>query len=104
MTFAIKALFFILILIGSVATSFAFESTSTNYFSNHNFQIYKIKEKHYEFFLPYNITSSKIQNMTVDCPSQSMIINLAPVNTNGTLTVSLPRSLLDVKTQTGDDN
>ena len=73
-------------------------------FSNHNLQIYKIKEKNYEFFLPYSITNSKIQNMTVDCQSMSMMIYLASVSANGTLTISLPRSLLDVKTQTGDND
>lgn len=76
----------------------------TNYFSNPDFQIYKIKEKNYEYFLPYHITNSKIQNMTVDCQSLSMMIYLASASANGTLTISLPRSLLDVKTQTGDND
>jgi len=96
----------------TISKSFQFQINDVNEtstqkstdFSNHNLQIYKIKEKNYEFFLPYTITNSKIQNMTVDCPSMSMIIHLASTSANGTLTIGLPRSLLDIKTQTGGDD
>ena len=96
----------------TISKSFQFQINDVNEtstqkstdFSNHNLQTYKIKEKNYEFFLPYTITNSKIQNMTVDCPSMSMIIHLASTSANGTLTIGLPRSLLDIKTQTGGDD
>lgn len=96
----------------TISKSFQFQINDVNEtstqkstdFSNHNLQTYKIKEKNYEFFLPYTITNSKIQKMTVDCPSMSMIIHLASTSANGTLTIGLPRSLLDIKTQTGGDD
>lgn len=94
----------LLILVGFDGTVFALEPESTNYFSNPDFQIYKIKEKQYEFFIPYSITYTKVQNIVLDCPSRSMVIYLEPASKNGTLTISIPRSLLDTKISENQDD
>lgn len=84
-------------------TTFGSESSHVNYFSNSEFQIYKIKEKHYEFFLPYSVSNAEIENMIMDCPSLSMVINIKSVSEDGKLTISIPRSLLDAKLGSMDD-
>lgn len=93
----------ILVLIGFAGTVFALESESS-YFSNPDFQKYRIQEKQYEFFISYSIIDTKIKNITLDCPSRSMIIYLEPATKNGILTISIPRTLLDTKISDNQDD
>ena len=77
---------------------------STDYFSNPDFEIYKIKEQRHEFFIPYSITNTKLYNLTIDCPSRVMVLDIEPTKTEGILTIVIPRLLLDSKYGYEDDS
>jgi len=93
-----------LILIGLAGTVFALEPKTTDYFSNLDFEIYSINEQSHTFFIPYSITNSKINDITMDCPSRAMVIDIDPAKETGTLTIVLPRTLLDSRYGSNDDS
>lgn len=93
-----------LVLIGIAGTIFALEPKHADYFSNSDFEIYNINEQRHTFFIPYSISNSKINNITMDCPSRAMVIDIDPAKEAGTLTIAIPRTLLDSRYGLNDDS
>jgi hypothetical protein len=98
------AIVLILILVGSVGSSFGFEPTYVNYFSNPEFQVYKIQEKYYEFFIPYKISNAKLESMIIDCKSLALLVYLNGDNAYGEFTINIPRKLIDTQKLSEDRN
>ena len=99
-----KYLVIFLVFIGFADTLFALEPESEDYFSNPDFKIYNINEQKHTFFIPYSITNSKINDITIDCPSRAIVIDIEPAKESGALVFVLPRALLDSKYGTNDDS
>ncbi len=55
------------------------------------------------FDVPYTIFGGTVTNVSANPADNSLTISIRPVN-YGTITLSLPRSLLDAKTSNGDDS
>ncbi len=92
----------LLLFVGGI-TVFGLEPKYVDYFSNPEFQIYKIQEKYYEFSIPYKISNAKIDRMNIDCASFALLVYLNNTNANGNLTLNIPRKLLDYKIDNQDD-
>ncbi|MGI0102140.1 MAG: PEFG-CTERM sorting domain-containing protein [Nitrosotalea sp.] len=80
-------------------TTFAFTATTTPI--NDTFQV-KIPNSQQTFNVPYTIFGGSVTNMSVNASSLSLTVSILSVN-YGTITLSLPRSLLDAKTSDGTD-
>lgn len=81
-------------------TTFAF--TSTTIPTNGIFQV-QIPNNHQVFNVPYTIFGGSVMNMSVDALNPSLTVSILSVN-YGSITISLPRSLLDAKTSNGIDD
>ena len=59
----------------------------------------------YSFFVPYSISGGSISSVSSDPAMPSLLFNVSPAAT-GTLTIQIPRNLLDAKAQgsTADDD
>lgn len=84
-------------ILGFTGSASAFEPSYTNYFSNSEFQIYKIYENAYEFSIPYNISNAELDKIDIDCNSTTLIVYLDKVAVDGNLVINIPRALLDMK-------
>jgi hypothetical protein len=81
-------------------TTFAF--TATTIPINDTFQV-QIPNNHQIFNVPYTIFGGSVTNMSVNALNPSLNVSILSVN-YGTITLSLPRSLLDAKTSNGTDD
>ncbi|MFZ1076264.1 MAG: PEFG-CTERM sorting domain-containing protein [Nitrosotalea sp.] len=80
-------------------TTFAFTATTAPI--NDTFQV-QIPNNSQIFNVPYTIFGGSVTNMSVNALNPSLTVSILPVN-YGTITLSLPRSLLDAKTSNGTD-
>lgn len=80
-------------------TTFAFTATTTPV--NDTFQV-QIPNNHQIFNVPYTIFGGSVMKMSVDTSNPSLTVSILSVN-YGTITLSLPRSLLDAKTSNSID-
>ena len=55
------------------------------------------------FGVNYTITGGTVKDMTIDAPSFSLIVSINST-TDGTITLQIPRSLVDAKTNSGQDD
>jgi len=77
--------------------------SSSNYFSNPEFKIYKVQENSYEFSIPYKISNAELDRIIVDCDSTAILVYFDNIGTNGNLVINIPRALLDAKIGEQDD-
>ena len=95
------------LLIGvTISLAFASETELVDHFSNTEFQIYLIKEQHYEFFIPYSVSppnTANLKNFDLMCESTSIVIELDSVRNNNKFTISIPRDMINPKTNGNDD-
>ncbi|HET6458652.1 MAG TPA: hypothetical protein VFG24_07215 [Nitrosopumilaceae archaeon] len=54
------------------------------------------------FGISYTITNGTVKDATIDAQSASLVISINTTN-DGTITLQIPRSLVDAKTSTGED-
>lgn len=80
-------------------TTFAFTATTTPI--SGTFQV-QISNNPQIFNVPYTIFGGSVMKMSVDTSNPSLTVSILSVN-YGTITLSLPRSLLDAKTSNGID-
>ena len=80
-------------------TTFAFTATTTPI--SDTFQV-QIPNNPQIFNVPYTIFGGSVMKMSVDTSSHSLTVSVSSVN-YGTITLSLPRTLLDAKTSNGMD-
>ncbi|MGB9003009.1 MAG: hypothetical protein WCC52_04300 [Nitrosotalea sp.] len=80
-------------------TTFAFTATTVPV--NDTFQV-QIPNNRQIFNVPYTIFGGSVTNMSVNALNPSLTVSVLPVN-YGTITLLLPRSLLDAKTSNGTD-
>lgn len=80
-------------------TTFAFTATTTPI--SDTFQV-QIPNNPQIFNVPYTIFGGSVMKMYVDTSNPSLTVSILSVN-YGTITLSLPRSLLDAKTSNGID-
>lgn len=80
-------------------TTFAFTATTTPI--SDTFQV-QIPNNSQTFNVPYTIFGGSVTKMSIDASNPSLTILISSVN-YGTITLSLPRSLLDAKTSNGID-
>ena len=73
------------------------EGQCANVLSNPEHQVYAVNVNSHEFSIPYRITDSILEKITVDCNSTAMIIQLEQTGNNATLAIDIPRTLLDIQ-------
>jgi predicted secreted protein with PEFG-CTERM motif len=81
-------------------TTFAFASSIipiSNYF------VVKDPSSQQTFSVNYTISGAKVKDMTIDTQSISLIVSLNSTS-DGTIVLQIPRSLIDAKTNTGQDD
>src|SRR5487761_1334989 len=81
-------------------TTFAFQSTPT--IISNVFQL-KAPNSQQTFNVNYTINGGTINTMTIDAQSLSVIVSVNSTS-DGTVTLQLPRSLIDAKTSSGQDD
>ncbi len=81
-------------------TTFAFRSTPT--VTNNVFQL-KDPNSQQTFNVNYTISGGTINSMTIDAQSLSVIVSVNSTS-DGTVTLQLPRTLIDAKTSSGQDD
>ncbi|SMH72463.1 PEFG-CTERM sorting domain-containing protein [Candidatus Nitrosotalea okcheonensis] len=81
-------------------TTFAFQSTPT--IISNAFQL-KDPNSQQTFNVNYTINGGTINTMTIDAQSLSVIVSINSTS-DGTVTLQLPRSLIDAKTSSGQDD
>jgi predicted secreted protein with PEFG-CTERM motif len=81
-------------------TTFVFHNTST-VTSN----VFDLKDPNSQqtFNVDYTISGGTINTMTIDAQSLSVIVSINSTN-DGTITLQLPRTLIDAKTNSGQDD
>ena len=80
--------------------TFAFQSTPT--ITSNVFQL-KDPNSQQTFNVNYTISGGTINTMTIDAQSLSVIVSVNSTS-DGTVTLQLPRSLIDAKTSSGQDD
>ncbi|MDE1811664.1 MAG: hypothetical protein KGH85_02210, partial [Thaumarchaeota archaeon] len=81
-------------------TTFAFQSTPT--VTSNVFQL-KDPNSQQTFNVNYTISGGTINTMTIDAQSLSVIVSVNSTS-DGTVTLQLPRTLIDAKTSSGQDD
>jgi len=81
-------------------TTFAFQSTPT--MTSNVFQL-KDPNSQQTFNVNYTISGGTINTMTIDAQSLSVIVSVNSTS-DGTVTLQLPRTLIDAKTSSGQDD
>lgn len=76
--------------------AFALEENNMDYFSNSEFDKFYLVIDDYEFVIPYKISNATLSNIVMDCESKSLSVDIYRTDA-GTLTLHLPRSLIDSK-------
>ncbi|MBI5377328.1 MAG: hypothetical protein HZA82_01720 [Thaumarchaeota archaeon] len=76
------------------------KSSEMNYFWNADFQLYVIKHKQYEYFIPYHMIGGKISDVKIDCDVLGILIQLQDAKES--MAINIPRKLIDAKTQGQD--
>ena len=81
-------------------TTFTFTSTST---PTSNYFIVKDPSSQQTFSVNYTINDGMVKDMTIDPQSISLIVSLNSTS-DGSITLLIPRSLIDAKTSNGQDD
>lgn len=76
--------------------SFAIEIKNNSYFSNPDYKIYSLLYKQFEYHIPYKISGANIKNITLDCNSHNLLINLQHSD-SGSLEINIPRKMLETE-------
>lgn len=76
--------------------SYAIEIKNHNYFSNTDYKIYSLLYKQFEYHIPYKISGANIKNITLDCNSYNLLIQLQQSD-NGNLEINIPRKMLETE-------
>jgi len=81
-------------------TTFTFQS-SVPLVSN----VFEVKDPNSQqtFGVNYTITGGTVKNITIDVPSISLIVSVNSTS-DGTITLQIPRALVDAKTNSGQDD
>ena len=81
-------------------TTFTFQS-SVPLVSN----VFEVKDPNSQqtFGVNYTITGGTVKNITIDVPSISLIVSVNSTS-DGTITLQMPRALVDAKTNSGQDD
>ena len=85
------------ILLPPESSHVAIEGPCSKVLSNPEHQVYSIKVKTHQFSIPYRITDSVLERITVDCDSAALIIKLEQTGNKATLAIDIPNTLLDVQ-------
>ena len=75
----------------------------SNVLSNPEHQVYTVPVKSHEFSIPYHITDSILEKITVDCDSAALILQLGQTGNRATLTIDIPNTLLDIQSDRIDN-
>src|SRR5574340_1117487 len=81
-------------------TTFTFQSTPTT--TSNVFQL-KDPSSQQTFNVNYTITGGTVKTMTIDAQSLSVIVSVNSTS-DGTISLQLPRALIDAKTNSGQDD
>ena len=81
-------------------TTFTFQSTPTT--TSNAFQL-KDPSSQQTFNVNYTITGGTVKTMTIDAQSLSVIVSVNSTS-DGTISLQLPRALIDAKTTSGQDD
>jgi len=97
-----SSLFLILLLLGTVPTSInppilAVEDLSTQATISNT---YTVTTNYVKYNIPYTITNGVIQDISPPCDDASVIVQIMQ-SSSGTITLEIPRSLLDAKFSNG---
>ena len=84
----------------SAQTTFTFQSSPTT--TSNVFQL-KDPSSQQTFNVNYTITGGTVKTMTIDAQSLSVIVSVNSTS-DGTISLQLPRALIDAKTNSGQDD
>ncbi|MEO9308233.1 conserved exported hypothetical protein [Nitrosotalea sinensis] len=86
----------------NVTAQATFDFQSTPVFTNNVFQL-KDPGSQQTFNVNYTISGGSVKTMTIDAQSLSVIVSVNSTN-DGTISLQLPRALIDAKTSSGQDD
>lgn len=72
------------------------EISATKYFLDPSYTIYSLKHKQYEYFIPYKITNSNVEQMDLRCETSSLLVHLQN-SSDGNIVINIPTKMLSSK-------